>query len=64
MKKGREEGKKLGREEGIEIGEARERQKAQAEKIETAKKMLQDGMSIENVSKYTGLTHQQISELT
>jgi len=43
---------------------AQERQKAQAEKIETAKKMLQDGMSIENVSKYTDLTHQQISELT
>jgi uncharacterized coiled-coil protein SlyX len=39
-------------------------QKAHAEKLETSKKMLSDGMSIETVCKYTGLTPQQISEIT
>jgi len=33
------------------------------EKMETAQKMLKDGMSIENVCKYTELTIQQIEEL-
>jgi predicted transposase/invertase (TIGR01784 family) len=33
------------------------------EKNETALKMLDDGMSIENVSKYTGLSKEQIGEL-
>jgi predicted transposase/invertase (TIGR01784 family) len=32
-------------------------------KIETALKMLADGMSVENVSKYTGLSTQQIKQL-
>ena len=45
---GREEGKIEGRIEGI---------------IETALKMLADGMSIENVSKYTGLSSEQIENL-
>jgi len=32
-------------------------------KIETAKNMLADGLSIENISKYTGLTPSQVQEL-
>jgi len=33
------------------------------EKIETASKMLEDGMSIENICKYTGLSEEQVKEL-
>jgi len=32
-------------------------------KIETALKMLEDGMAIENICKYTGLSEIQIIEL-
>ena len=35
--------------------------KLQNDKIATAQKMLQDGMSIENISKYTGLSQDEIS---
>jgi predicted transposase/invertase (TIGR01784 family) len=47
-----------------EIEIAQERQKAHAEKIQNAKKMLQKGLSIEDICDFTGLTPQQISELT
>jgi predicted transposase/invertase (TIGR01784 family) len=48
---------------GREEGREEERQKAHAEKLENAKKMLDDGLSIETVCKYTGLTGHQITRL-
>jgi len=49
---------------GLEKGEAIGLEKGKVEgKIETALNLLADGVSIENVSKYTGLTIQQIQEL-
>ena len=66
--KGREEGKAEGLEEGekigIEKGKAEERAKAKAEKIESAKKMLQDGLSVEVVSKYSGLSFEEVEKLS
>ena len=71
MEEGKEEGEKIGLEKGekigIEKGKAEEREKANkelaeerakayTEKIALAKKMLYDGMSIELVAKYSGLT--------
>ena len=49
--------------EGLEEGRAEERAKAKAEKIESAKKMLQDGLSIDVVSKYSGLSVDEIEKL-
>ena len=50
--------------EGLAEGEAIGLEKGKVEgKIETALNLLADGVSIENVSKYTGLTIQQIQEL-
>jgi predicted transposase/invertase (TIGR01784 family) len=61
---GREEGREKGREEGEEIGIAKGEVKGRTEeKKETALKMLSDGMSIENVCKYTGLSAQQIEQI-
>ena len=57
--KGKEEGRAEGREE--------ERQKANMEREKdrknTALKMIEDGMSIENIIKYTALTPEQIEQL-
>ena len=53
----RNEGKKI----GLEIGEKRGEKR---EKIETAKRMLDDGMPIENIIKYTGLEVNEIQKLT
>lgn len=53
----RSEGKKIGQEKGEEIGERRG-------KIETEKRMLSDGISIENIMKYTGLQEKEIETLT
>jgi predicted transposase/invertase (TIGR01784 family) len=50
--RGEIKGKEIGREEG-------EHKKA----VATASKMLEDGLSIENICKYTGLTHEQITEI-
>ena len=56
----REEGIKIGEEKGIKIGE----EKGREEKAkETAKRMLDDGLPIETISKYTGLTEQEIEKL-
>lgn len=38
-------------------------EKAEAEKIESAKKMLSDGLSEELVSKYSGLSLEEIKKL-
>ncbi|MBB6461782.1 Rpn family recombination-promoting nuclease/putative transposase [Flammeovirga kamogawensis] len=50
---GKEEGKEIGKEEG---------KKEQA--IETAKSMLQDGLDIEKVALYSGLTIEEVEALT
>jgi len=57
---GRAEGREEGREEGEAIGRAEGREE---EKEQVAMKMLADGMSIETVSKYTGLSIRQIEKL-
>ena len=66
-KEGLEEGEKIGIEKGekigIEKGKAEERAKAKAEKIESARKMLQDGLSVDVVSKYSGLSADEIEKL-
>ena len=55
-----EEGIEQGRAEGIEQGRAEgEKQKA----IETARKMLADGVPVDVVSKYTGLSPEEIDGL-
>jgi len=56
----REEGIKIGKSEGIKIGE----EKGKEDKAkETAKRMLEDGLPIEAISKYTGLTKKEIEKL-
>lgn len=52
LKEGREEGRKEGREEG-----------QQSEKLRAARKMKDDGMSVDLIAKYTGLTIEQIENL-
>ena len=52
LEKGLEEGEKI----GIEKGEKNA-------KVESAKKMLRDGLSIELVSKYSGLSIDDVSNL-
>ena len=53
---GREEGRKEGREEGRKEGQ-------QSEKLRAARKMKNDGMSVDLIAKYTGLTIEQIENL-
>ena len=52
----------------MEEGRAEERAKAEAEKkaekIESARKMLQDGLSVEVVSKYSGLSFEEVEKLS
>jgi len=64
-----EKGKEIGVKEGIEIGvkEGEQRGEKRGEKrgrVETAKRMLIDGVSIENIVKYTGLKEKEIEKLT
>jgi predicted transposase/invertase (TIGR01784 family) len=65
--KAREEGIKIGEEigekRGVEIGEKKGEKRGKKEgKIETVKRMLEDGLPIETISKYTGLTEKEIRE--
>ena len=55
-KEGREEGRKEGREEGKKEGERQARKK-------NAKAMKTDGMPIELIAKYTGLSQEEIAKL-
>ena len=57
---GREEGLKEGKEEGLKEGERIGEAKG---KIEMAKKMLLDGMSIDIILKYSGLSVEEIEKL-
>jgi predicted transposase YdaD len=60
IKIGKSEGIKIGEEKGIKIGE----EKGKGDKAkETAKRMLEDGLPIEAISKYTGLTREEIERL-
>ena len=52
IRMGREEGRAEGLAEGIAKG-----------RIEIAKGMLSDGMPVDNISKYTGLTAEEIMSL-
>lgn len=52
LRKGKREGKIIGLEQGVK-----------KEKKETAKKMLKDGLTIETISKYTGLKKHEIEKL-
>ncbi|AGB41985.1 hypothetical protein Halha_2100 [Halobacteroides halobius DSM 5150] len=55
-----QEAAKEAREEGLEEGEKKGRKK---EKIEVAKEMLKDGLSIEKIEKFTNLTKEEIKNL-
>ena len=52
-----------GREEGEKIGAQKERAKAKAEKIESAKKMLSKGLKIQDIADFTGLSPAEIEAL-
>ena len=54
--KGREEGRKEGVQEGIAQG-------SYQTKCETAKKLLEIGLSVENIVKATGLSREEIEKL-
>ncbi len=54
---------KEGLAEGERLGAKKEREKAKAEKIESAKKMLSDGLSEELVSRYSGLSIEEVKKL-
>jgi predicted transposase YdaD len=56
IEKGIDIGKEIGKEEGREEGE---RKKA----IDASKKMIQDGLSLELISKYEGLSIQELEQI-
>ena len=56
IQKGIEKGKKEGKKEGIEEG-------VMQEKLNNAKKMLENNLDIEIISKVTGLTEEEIEKL-
>jgi predicted transposase/invertase (TIGR01784 family) len=58
--KWKREGIKIGEERGEERGEKRGEKRG---KIETARRMLIDGVSIETIIKYTGLKGKEIEKL-
>ena len=55
-----EKGMELGRKQDIEKAA---KEAAEKEKIETARKMLEDNLDISVISKYTGLSIQKINSL-
>ena len=76
LKERHDDGRNEGRTEGIAIGEKRGEKRGRAEgrtegiaigiqqtQIETARNMLKDGLSADLITKYTGISAQQISEL-
>ena len=64
MAKGREEGLAKGRAEGLAKGRAEGLAKGRAEeRIEIARNMKADGMSIELIQKYSGLSPEEIAQL-
>ncbi len=66
--RGVEEGRAEGRAEGIELGKAEGVEIGKAEGVEQARrenalKMLQDGVSVVNVAKYSGLPEEEVRRL-
>ena len=57
---GKAEGLEIGRAEGLEIGRAEGEHKAS---IDMARSMKADGMSVEMISKYTGLSAEEIEKM-
>ncbi len=65
---GRAEGIELGKAEGVEIGKAEGIELGKAEGVEQARrenalKMLQDGVSVANAAKYSGLPEEEVRRL-
>ena len=61
---GKEEGLAIGKEEGLKLGRAEGRAEGEKSKqIEIAKKMLDDYVDIERISKYSGLSIEEINDL-
>ena len=52
-----------GMEKGLEAGRAEGIEKAFEEKTSAARKMKEDGLPVETICKYTGLTLEQVTEL-
>ena len=68
LKERHDDGRNEGRTEGIAIGEKRGRAEGMAigiqqTQIETARNMLKNGLSADLITKCTGISAQQISEL-
>ena len=64
FEEGREEGRAVGREEGREEGRAEGLAEGEKERnIAIAKSMLKDGVSKDLVSKYTGLSQEEVKSL-
>ena len=61
----REQGEAIGEARGKAIGEARGRAEGKAEeKSAIARRMLEDGVPAETVAKYSGLTEDEVREMT
>ncbi len=60
---GQEEGREEGIKKGIEKGRKEERNKALKEKETIAKKLLEEGLSIEKISSITNLSKKEIEKL-
>lgn len=63
LRKGREEGRQEGRQEGLEKGRMEERAKAEAEKLDIARELKKEGLSVEFITKTTKLSVEQIEKL-
>ena len=64
LDKGREEGRAVGREEGIAVGRKEGLVKGiEQGKFDSARKMKAENVPIESISRWTGLTLEQISDL-
>ncbi len=60
MRKGREEGREEGRQEGEKLGMRKGREEGRRE---AARKMKESGLSIEQIARFTGLSHREITGL-
>ncbi len=60
---GRDEGRAEGRAEGLAEGRAEEREANLKKLLESARSMLNDGLSPEKVMLYTGLSEKQMKTL-
>ena len=67
MKEAREEGEKIGREKGEKIGREKGekigREAAKQEALKRARDMIKDGLSLDKVAQYSGLSLQEIKNL-